>query len=90
LDRVAAVEEQCHAGRDADRGGTHNARSSRRSCRRARHGTLGARGADMIVWWEQGFYPQADEAIREIIAAFEQQTGKHVDFVFQPPEGMLA
>jgi ABC-type glycerol-3-phosphate transport system substrate-binding protein len=51
---------------------------------------LGARGADMIVWWEQGFYPQADEAIREIIAAFEQQTGKHVEIVFQPPEGMLA
>jgi ABC-type glycerol-3-phosphate transport system substrate-binding protein len=43
---------------------------------------LGARGADLVVWWEQGFYPQADEAVREIVAAFEQKTGKQVELVF--------
>ena len=42
---------------------------------------LGARGADLVVWWEQGVYPQVDEAVREIIAAVEQKTGKEVEFV---------
>ena len=37
---------------------------------------LGARAADLVVWWEKGFYPQEDEAVAEIIAAFEQETGK--------------
>ena len=37
---------------------------------------LGAAAADLVVWWEKGFYPQADEAVAEIIAAFEQETGK--------------
>jgi multiple sugar transport system substrate-binding protein len=43
---------------------------------------LGARAADLVVWWEQGFYAQEDEAVKEIIAAFEQDTGKQVDLVF--------
>ena len=43
--------------------------------------SLGARGADLVVWWEQGFYPQEDAAIAEIIAAFEQKTGKQVELV---------
>jgi multiple sugar transport system substrate-binding protein len=41
----------------------------------------GARGADLVVWWEEGFYPQEDEAVQEIIAAFEQETGKQVELV---------
>ena len=35
---------------------------------------LGAQAADLVVWWEEGFYAQEDEAVREIIAAFEQET----------------
>ena len=46
---------------------------------------LGARAADLVVWWEKGFYPQADEAVREIVAMFEQETGKQVELV-QPEE----
>jgi multiple sugar transport system substrate-binding protein len=42
---------------------------------------LGARAADLVVWWEQGFYPQADEAVAEIVAAFEQRSGKEVELV---------
>jgi multiple sugar transport system substrate-binding protein len=42
---------------------------------------LGARAADLVVWWEKGFYPQEDEAVREIIAAFEQESGKQVELV---------
>ena len=42
---------------------------------------LGARAADLVVWWEKGYYAQEDEALREIIAAFEQKTGKQVELV---------
>ena len=45
---------------------------------------LGARAADLVVWWEKGFYPEEDEAVREIIAAFEQKTGKQVELVLHP------
>ena len=42
---------------------------------------LGAKAADLVVWWEKGFDPQEDEAVAEIIAAFEQETGKQVELV---------
>jgi multiple sugar transport system substrate-binding protein len=42
----------------------------------------GAKGADLVVWWEQGFYPEEDKAVQETIAAFEHQTGKSVELVF--------
>ena len=42
---------------------------------------LGAQAADLVVWWEKGFYPQEDAAVRETIAAFEQKTGKQVELV---------
>jgi multiple sugar transport system substrate-binding protein len=45
---------------------------------------LGARGADLVVWWEKGFNPEEDEAIREIVAAFEQETGNQVELTFHP------
>ena len=40
---------------------------------------LGVRAADLVVWWEKGYYDQENEAVREIIAAFEQDTGKQVE-----------
>src|SRR5262245_19043964 len=43
---------------------------------------LGARAADLVVWWEKGFTTQEDEAIRETVAAFEQGSGKRVELVF--------
>jgi multiple sugar transport system substrate-binding protein len=46
---------------------------------------LGAQGADLVVWWEKGYYAQEDEAVREIIAAFEQNTGKQVE-LHQPSQ----
>jgi multiple sugar transport system substrate-binding protein len=42
---------------------------------------LGARAADLVVWWEEGSYPQENEAVREIVAAFEQGSGKEVELV---------
>ena len=42
---------------------------------------LGAQAADLVVWWDKGFYAQEDAAVREIIAAFEQESGKQVELV---------
>jgi multiple sugar transport system substrate-binding protein len=42
---------------------------------------LGARAADLVVWWEQGFYPQEDGAVKEIVAAFEQESSKELELV---------
>jgi multiple sugar transport system substrate-binding protein len=47
---------------------------------------LGARAADLVVWWNEGWTAQEDEAVREIVAAFEQKTGKQVDLVFHPEQ----
>jgi multiple sugar transport system substrate-binding protein len=46
---------------------------------------FGARAADLVVWWEKGFHPQANEAVRETVAAFEQKTGEQVELV-QPAQ----
>ena len=43
-----------------------------------------AQAADFVVWWEKGYYPQEDEAVRETVAAFERGTGKQVKLVFHP------
>ena len=43
---------------------------------------LGAMAAELV--WEKGFYQQEDEAVREIIAAFEQKAGKQVELAFYP------
>jgi multiple sugar transport system substrate-binding protein len=42
---------------------------------------LGAQAADLVVWWEQGYNPEEDAAVRETIAAFEQGSGKRVKLV---------
>ena len=47
---------------------------------------LGAKAADLVVWWEEGYYAQEDEAVREIVAAFEQGSGKQVELVLQPSD----
>ena len=40
---------------------------------------VGAQAADLVVWWEKGYDDRENEAVREIIAAFEQETGKQVE-----------
>jgi multiple sugar transport system substrate-binding protein len=49
---------------------------------------LGVQAADLVVWWEKGFYPQADEAVAEIVATFEQDTGKRVELA-QPAQAEI-
>jgi multiple sugar transport system substrate-binding protein len=41
-----------------------------------------------VVWWEKGRYAQEDEAVREVIAAFEQKTGKQVELVLEQQENL--
>jgi multiple sugar transport system substrate-binding protein len=45
---------------------------------------LGAHGADLVVWWDEGYYPEERKAVEEIVAAFEQDTGKQVELIFHP------
>ena len=40
---------------------------------------LGARSAGLVVWWDQGAYARGRRGAREIVAAFEQKTGKQVE-----------
>jgi multiple sugar transport system substrate-binding protein len=49
---------------------------------------LGARAADLVVWWQEGYHPQEDAAVREVAAAFEQETGKQVELVFYLMEAL--
>jgi ABC-type glycerol-3-phosphate transport system substrate-binding protein len=46
---------------------------------------LGANAADLVVWWDQGVYPEQDAAVAELISAFEHTTGKDVELVQHPP-----
>jgi len=50
----------------------------------------GARAADLVVWWEKGQYVEEDEAVREIIAAFEQKAGKEVEIVLGKQEELVS
>jgi multiple sugar transport system substrate-binding protein len=55
---------------------------------------LGARAADLVVWWDEAYYAKEDAAIREIVAAFEQKTGKQVELALhsmdEHPENIVA
>src|SRR3954454_14835819 len=49
---------------------------------------FGARADDLVVWWERGRYPEEDAAVREIVAAFERKTGRHVDLTFHSEDDL--
>ena len=42
---------------------------------------LGAKAADLVVWWEEAWYPEEEKAIADLVAAFENQTGAKVKLV---------
>jgi multiple sugar transport system substrate-binding protein len=56
--------------------------------------SFGARAADLVVWWDEGYYAEEGEAVREIVAAFEGKTGKQVELAFPPmdehPDNIIA
>ncbi len=45
---------------------------------------LGAQGADLVVWWDEGFTAEEAEAAAEIVDAFEQASDKQVALTFHP------
>jgi multiple sugar transport system substrate-binding protein len=47
---------------------------------------VGADAADLGVWWDQGYNPEEDAAVREVIAAFEHKSGKHAELIFHPQD----
>ena len=47
---------------------------------------LAAKAADLVVWWNEGYYAEEDDAVREIVAAFEQKAGKQVELVLHPEQ----
>jgi multiple sugar transport system substrate-binding protein len=51
---------------------------------------FGLKAADLVVWWEEGQYAEEDQAVREVIAAFEQDTGKQVELVLGPRDNLVA
>ncbi|HSA81700.1 MAG TPA: ABC transporter substrate-binding protein [Geminicoccaceae bacterium] len=47
---------------------------------------LGAQGADLVMWWDEGWYAEEAEAAAEVVDAFEQETGKQVELVLYPEQ----
>jgi multiple sugar transport system substrate-binding protein len=47
---------------------------------------LSAQAADLVVWWEEGYSAQEDDAVGETIAAFEHDSNQQVELVFYPQE----
>jgi multiple sugar transport system substrate-binding protein len=45
---------------------------------------LGAQAADVVVSWHKAHHAEEDKAIREVVAAFEQETGKQVEVTLLP------
>jgi hypothetical protein len=43
-----------------------------------------------VVWWEEDKPPKKNEAVRETIATFEQETGKQVELVLAQQEKLVA
>jgi multiple sugar transport system substrate-binding protein len=41
----------------------------------------GAWGADLVVWWDEGYYAEEGDAIVEVIDAFEHKSGKKVELI---------
>src|SRR4051794_19685872 len=83
---VAAPREQAHAGaRSRSGSGTMRVRAVLLAAALTL-APLSVRAADLVVWWEQGFSPDEDDAVREMMAAFEHKTGKTVELVFLSQE----
>jgi multiple sugar transport system substrate-binding protein len=55
---------------------------------------LGAKAADLVIWWDEGFTAQEAEAAAEIVDAFETSNGGTVKLIFHPqlecPQNALA
>lgn len=46
--------------------------------------------ADLKIDWEQGFYPEEDQAITAVVAAYQKDTGKTVELNLYPQDDFAA
>ena len=53
-------------------------------------GAVQAAGQTVTVWWNQGFYPAEDQAMRDMVAAWEKQSGNKIDLTFYNGSDMPA
>src|SRR5690349_15495041 len=78
---VAPHRGQAHAGgRSRSGSGTMQVRAVLLAAALAL-APLGARAADLVVWWDKPYYPEEDQALAELIRAFEAKTGLKVELV---------
>jgi multiple sugar transport system substrate-binding protein len=49
---------------------------------------LGAQAADLMVWWDEGYYAQEGAAVADVIDAFAQKTGRQVELITFPQENL--
>jgi ABC-type glycerol-3-phosphate transport system substrate-binding protein len=42
---------------------------------------LCARATDLVVWWDEAYYPEEDKALAKLAQAFEAKTGLTMEFV---------
>lgn len=47
--------------------------------------TRTADDADLLIWWEQGFLPEENEQLNQLVRQWEQQTGQRVDLKLLSP-----
>jgi multiple sugar transport system substrate-binding protein len=45
-------------------------------------------GQTLTVWWNKGYYPAEDAAIKGIVGQWEQKTGNHIDLTFYSTEDL--
>jgi multiple sugar transport system substrate-binding protein len=41
-----------------------------------------AQSPRLVVWWNKGFFPEEDEALRRVVASWERRTGTRVELSF--------
>jgi multiple sugar transport system substrate-binding protein len=51
---------------------------------------LGAKAADLVVWWEESYTPAEDAAVHDLIATFERETGKQIELVRHDADAQTA
>jgi ABC-type glycerol-3-phosphate transport system substrate-binding protein len=51
---------------------------------------LGAQAADLVVWRDEPWYAEEEEALAAVVDAFEQESGKQVEVAFYPAEELPA
>lgn len=48
-----------------------------------------AADAPLRIWWDEGYYPEEDTALQQIIGAWEEETGQTVELTFLDDNEML-